>query len=161
MKKEDMFKDFESWGASVKEILSLMEKPDTWALFDHPPASTYFKGRVCILGDAAHASTPHQGAGAGMAIEDAYILSNLLADVNDSKHIEAAFKAYDAIRRPRSQKLVTTSRECGQLWDLELEGDDPILVRENLLQRLDWVWKHDLEADLATARKVFRDSVQS
>jgi len=44
-----------------------MEKPDVWALFDHPPAPTYFKGRFALLGDAAHASTPHQGAGAGQA----------------------------------------------------------------------------------------------
>ncbi|RAL66883.1 hypothetical protein DID88_007665 [Monilinia fructigena] len=38
------------------------------------------KGRIVLLGDAAHASTPHQGAGAGQAIEDAFILSNLLGD---------------------------------------------------------------------------------
>jgi salicylate hydroxylase len=154
MRKEDMFRDFEDWGESVKEILSLMEKPDIWALFNHPPASTYYKGRVCLLGDAAHASTPHHGAGAGMAIEDAYILCNLLGEVNDTKDVEAAFKVYDTIRRPRSQKLVTASREAGQLYDLELEGDDTERVRSNLLQRLDWVWKHDLTIDLEEAKKL-------
>lgn len=78
MEKGPMEADFEHWGCSVRNILSLMEKPDVWALFDHPPARTYWKGRMCLLGDSAHASTPHQGAGAGMALEDAFVLSKLL-----------------------------------------------------------------------------------
>lgn len=64
-----MFRDYEGWGDTATRILQLMEKPDEWALFEHPPAPTYVKGKLAILGDAAHASTPHQGAGAGMAIE--------------------------------------------------------------------------------------------
>jgi salicylate hydroxylase len=54
-----MLSDFSGWGTNVRNIISLMQKPDTWALFDRPPAESYFKGRVCLLGDAAHASTPH------------------------------------------------------------------------------------------------------
>lgn len=60
-----------------------------WALFDHPPAKTYYKGRMCLSGDAAHASAPHQGAGAGMALEDAYIMSSLLSAVQTSSDAEA------------------------------------------------------------------------
>lgn len=60
-RKEDMRADFKGFGPSVRDILSLVQTPDLWALFDYPPAETYFKGRVCLLGDAAHASTPHQG----------------------------------------------------------------------------------------------------
>lgn len=58
MDKEAMFKDFEGWAEAPLKILSLMQKPDVWALFDTPPAPTYCKGRICMLGDAAHASTP-------------------------------------------------------------------------------------------------------
>ena len=46
MRWDDMHADFADWGPNVRSILSLMEKPDIWALFDHPPAETYFKGRV-------------------------------------------------------------------------------------------------------------------
>ncbi|KAF7506076.1 hypothetical protein GJ744_012227 [Endocarpon pusillum] len=42
--------DFEHWGGSVRNILNLVEKPDVWALFDHPLARTYRKGRICLLG---------------------------------------------------------------------------------------------------------------
>ena len=59
--QETMRGDFKDFGQNVRDILSLMQTPDLWALFEYPPAETYFKGRVCLLGDAAHASTPHQG----------------------------------------------------------------------------------------------------
>ena len=75
MKKEQMYGDFEGWGEDVQQILQLMQKPDLWSLHNHPPARTYFrKGKIALLGDCAHASTPHQGAGAGMAIGKPYLL---------------------------------------------------------------------------------------
>ena len=161
MKREDMETDFKGWGEQVQEILSLMEKPDVWALFDDPPAPTYYKGKICVLGDSAHASTPHQGAGAGMALEDAFVLSSLLADANNSGDIPKAFKAYDYVRRPRTQKLVTTSRAAGEVYELEGEGtgDDMEAVRRNLDQRYKWVWNKRIEEDLETAKKFMRDDL--
>jgi salicylate hydroxylase len=156
MNKEDMFTDFEGWGTSVQKILSLMEKPDVWALFDHPPAPTYYSGNLAILGDAAHASTPHQGAGAGQAIEDAFILSNLLGKVDSADEIERAFYAYDAIRRPRSQKVVSTSRDAGALYEFEDEklASDLDLVRTTLETRYDWIWDGDLKQQLMKAQDI-------
>ncbi|KAL8797860.1 MAG: hypothetical protein Q9195_000212 [Heterodermia aff. obscurata] len=154
--KADMRAEFQDFGPSVRDILSLMQTPDLWALFDYPPAETYFRGRVCLLGDAAHASTPHQGAGAGMAIEDAFVLSNLLGEVSHPNQLENAFQAFDQIRRPRTQKLVTTSREAGELWDLEAAGigDDMEKFRANLHVRMDWIWDIDLEAHLREAKSL-------
>ncbi|KAL3418985.1 mannitol 1-phosphate dehydrogenase [Phlyctema vagabunda] len=159
MKKEDMFKDFEGWGDNVQQILSLMEKPDVWALFDHPPAPTYFKGRLALLGDAAHASTPHQGAGAGQAIEDAFILSRLLGDISCVAEIEGAFKAYDAIRRPRSQKVVTTSRDACAIYQFRHEelGSDMENIKTRLETRYNWIWDEDLQQQLAEARAIMTD----
>src|SRR5256885_2659999 len=144
-----MEKDFEDWGQDVKSLLSLMEKTDLWALFDHPPAESYYKGRVCLLGDAAHASTPHQGAGAGMALEDAYVLSNLLGMVTQVDEIEDAFRVYDAMRRQRTQRLVTTSRDCGETYELENKdvGADVQKLTRNLDERQRWIWDHNLESD--------------
>jgi salicylate hydroxylase len=158
MKREEMEKDFEEWGRDVKSVLSLMEKTDLWALFDHPPAETYYKGRVCLLGDAAHASTPHQGAGAGMALEDSYILSSLLGQVRSVDEIEDAFRIYDATRRPRTQRLVTTSRQGGETYELENKevGDDEEKLRRNLDERQRWIWNHDLESDMIKAREMMQ-----
>lgn len=132
-----------------------MEKFDVWALFEHPPAPTYYKGRLCLLGDAAHASTPHQGAGAGQAIEDAFILSNLLGQITSPANITDAFKAYDAVRRPWTQRVVTTSKEAGCLYEMEDEfvGSDVEKARENLLTRYEWIWRNDLKAQLREAQE--------
>lgn len=133
-----------------------MPDPDLWALFDHHPAPTYFKNRIAILGDAAHASTPHQGAGAGQALEDALILSTLLADerVRSAADIPAALHVYDAIRRPRSQKVVSTSRAAGETYAFKgPAGDDLDKIRDELLTRYSWIWDEDMgrQAEEASA----------
>lgn len=156
MERNKMEEDFEDWGDNVTRILTLMEKPDVWALFDYPPADTYYQGRLCIMGDAAHASTPFQGAGAGMAVEDALILSRLLGSVQLNSEIESAFHAFDAVRRHRTQKIVTTSRACGDLNQFEAEGvgDDLVAYRANVNSRFWWIWDENLEAHLAEAMTV-------
>jgi salicylate hydroxylase len=158
MKREDMERDFEDWGKDVKSVLSLMEKTDLWALFDHPPAETYYQGRICLLGDAAHASTPHQGAGAGMALEDAYLLSSLLGQVQSADEIEDAFRVYDVTRRPRTLRLVTTSRKGGETYDLENKdvGHDEQKLKRDLEERQRWIWNHDLESDMAEATEMMQ-----
>ena len=154
MKREDMDKNFATWGDKVHSILSLMSKTDVWALFNHPEAPTFYKGRVALLGDAAHASTPHMGSGAGMAIEDVYIMANLLGEINDKKDIEKAFHTYNELRRARGTKLVVRSREQGQLYDAELVGDDPEDMRRELDTRMDWVWDFDITKDLDAGKQI-------
>ncbi|KAK9310993.1 hypothetical protein V1524DRAFT_121512 [Lipomyces starkeyi] len=154
--REDMISDFDGWGKPVCEIVKMMEKPDIWALYDLPPVPSYYRSRVCIIGDAAHATTPHQGAGAGQALEDAFVLSRLLGDarVTTADDVVKAFKAFDAVRRERSQKVVTTSRECGMLYDFEVPGveGNTDLIKKNLVKRWEWVWFEDLDAEVAHAQ---------
>lgn len=139
----------------------LIETKQIWALFDHPPARTYTNtSRICLLGDAAHASTPNQGSGGGMAMEDSFIVSSLLAKITGVSDISAAFKAYDEIRRPRSQKLVKTSREAGRLYHLELtEYSDDESLRENLENRFKWIWEEDLDKELAEATELLEKEI--
>lgn len=154
--------DFQDWGSTVKNIVSLLEHPDVWALFDDPPARTYFRNRTCLYGDAAHASTPHQGAGAGMALEDAYVLSSLLGALvlerRSDDDVVHAFRAYDHVRRPRTQGLVRTSREASEVYDLMREGlgDDAEKVKENLMTRFRWIWDEDLEGEVDVAMGLLR-----
>lgn len=157
--REAMFKDFEGWVESTRQILSLMQKPDIWALFNHLPAPTYFRDRICILGDAAHASTPHNGAGAGQAIEDALCMSRVMAHVYRSADIPRAFAAFDKVRRPRSQAQVKQANESGWLYDLQLPGymDDWEKVRDRLATKQQWLWEHDLEADVREAERVYAE----
>jgi salicylate hydroxylase len=156
--KDDLFSDYKGWSGTVQKIIGLLENTDIWALFDSPPTSTYYKKRICIIGDAAHATTPHQGAGAGMAIEDAYVLSNLLGEVKSPNSIEAAFKAFDAVRRERTQKLVSTSRDASHLWDTEdlSMWEDLGKVRDTINARMDWIWNEDLTAEVEKGKNLIR-----
>ncbi|KAF2094272.1 salicylate 1-hydroxylase-like protein [Rhizodiscina lignyota] len=157
VKKEDLVRDFQHWGANVRKIIGMMERCDMWALFEHPPSHTYHKkGQICLLGDAAHASTPHQGSGAGMAIEDAYILSSLLGDIQDTSMLEAVFHAYETVRKARTQLLVSRSHEQSMLYDFQADGirDDVSKLAEILPRRWDWIWDEDLEVELRDARSI-------
>lgn len=124
-------------------------------------------GRVCLIGDAAHATTPHKGSGAGMAIEDAYILGNLISqalasdNVDAGKAIAAAFRVYDATRRERTQRLVEDSRETGTIYELEHPqfGADKEKLKETLLTRMDWVWEHDVEKELVSSSDKLSNSL--
>ena len=158
--KAHMLSKFHGFSRPVRNLLNLIEKPDIWALFDHhlPTATYHLKGKICLLGDSAHASTPHHGAGAGMAVEDAMILSQLLASIYQAKDIEDVFVAYDTVRRPRSQRLVASSRRIGIIYDFEDPeiGDDMGAMQDYLNHAWDWIWKEDLDRQLEKARTVLK-----
>lgn len=158
--REDLLNDFKGWGEKATKILELIDNPEKWALFDHLPAPTYAKGTLCVVGDAAHATTPHSGAGAGFAIEDVHLLSGLLTPdlINSGSDIKYAFKAYDEMRRPRSQEMVTRSRTNGLLMDLQREDGLEVMdemLKQSLASNMKWVWEVDLEPMLEEAHFLF------
>ena len=161
--QEKLLSDFEGFGPVVQKILSMLDNPSKWALFDHPECPTFYKGRLAIIGDSAHASTPHQGAGCGQAFEDSLVMCNLLADdsITLPEHIENAFKAYDAIRRPRSLKVVNSSRENGEICMMRGEGtgDDLSLIKKSLDERFKWIWYEDLDEQVKEAKNRLQDIV--
>lgn len=112
-----------------------------WAVFDlgdHPPP-TWARDRVCIVGDAAHASSPHHGAGAGMCMEDAAVLSELLAheQIRTTADVVKAFAIFDKVRRPRGEFLVESSRFMGKVFEYEVPACPNIdsIVAEMLWRR--------------------------
>lgn len=160
--KEEMETDFDGWGEHVQKIIRAMAKPDIWALFMHKPCKTYTKGRVCLLGDAAHASTPHQGAGAGICVEDSLVMATLIKEAKSVNDLPRAFRAFDHVRRERTQRLVSTSQETGMIYDFELLGDDLDKIQKAMQSRLHWIWDFDLGEHLEEAKKAFHsDSLKS
>ncbi|GME65956.1 hypothetical protein E8E13_001020 [Neofusicoccum parvum] len=161
--RERMMGDWEGWDPRLVKLVSHVKEPEQRALFDLQHDESYYRGRVCLLGDSAHATTPHNGAGAGMAMEDAYILSNLLGEVRGLEDLEAAFRAYDKVRRPRSQKLIETSRLTGLTKSFARAGvlDDPVKIRKELDSRYRWIWNEDLEAQLEKAKGLMKTEATS
>jgi 2-polyprenyl-6-methoxyphenol hydroxylase-like FAD-dependent oxidoreductase len=72
---------------------------------------TWHAGRICLIGDAAHATTPSAGQGASLALEDAMVLAQCLRDSGDT---EDAFSAFERIRRGRVEAIVRQSRRNGR-----------------------------------------------
>ena len=124
-------------------------------LAEHP-LPTYYKGRICISGDAAHATTPHHGAGAGFCIEDSTVLCSLLDDerIKNPSDLEAVFAAYDANRRKRTQWLVQSSRRTGDTYEWRTEGigKDFGKIEKDLRERVDYIWNVDLDKDIQDAK---------
>ncbi|RYO93051.1 hypothetical protein DL762_001314 [Monosporascus cannonballus] len=158
--KEEMLEDLKGFDSRLLRLLD-HARPLRWPIMHHLETPTYVRGRVCLLGDVAHASSPHQAAGAGQALEDAAILSHLLTLVKSPDQIEAALQVYDAARRPRAQKVVQTSYEAGvmYMWSNPEIGDDMNKIMENANQRLHWIWQHDLKTDIKDAEDRFLKSV--
>jgi 2-polyprenyl-6-methoxyphenol hydroxylase-like FAD-dependent oxidoreductase len=76
-------------------------------IFDLDPLPSYVRGRVALLGDAAHAMTPFAAQGAGQALEDATVLATQLAG---GASVPDALDGYDRARRPRSQRVAHLAR---------------------------------------------------
>ena len=114
-----------------------------------------------MMGDAAHGTTPFQGQGAAQAIEDALVLETLFGQCKTAEHIPDALAAYNQVRLPRTQRMVTTSRESGQLICMKLAGvgSDIKKMRAKMETRMHWLWNRDLVAQNQAAVRLFKEAL--
>jgi 2-polyprenyl-6-methoxyphenol hydroxylase-like FAD-dependent oxidoreductase len=111
------------------KIMAGVESIDRkYPIYDMPELQHWSKGRVLLMGDAAHAVAPHSGQGASMAIEDGLVLASSL-DADSS--VEAAFARFFRLRQERTQTVIKIGRMAGsqkhaQSW-LQLKIRDLIL----------------------------------
>jgi len=106
--------EFSNWDPLIQVIIK-QTMPDQcfkWALFDRDPLCQWTKGRVTLLGDAAHPMLPFMGQGAGMAIEDAIVLARCMRAYDE---VPMALKRYEEVRMPRAHKAQLGARAQGQL----------------------------------------------
>ncbi len=115
----DRFREtFAGFGGEVPGILAALERDDQLIHGDLEEVRlpAWVKGRVALLGDAAHAMTPNMGQGAAMAIEDAYVLAEELAK---TQSLEAALAAYQSRRMPRVEVIQRQSWNVGRVGQWE------------------------------------------
>jgi len=105
----DLRASFEGFHPQVGEVLAACPDVHKWAIMDRDALDRWSDGKVTLLGDACHPMTPYMAQGAAMAIEDAAILSRCLEDV-DRDSIEAAFRRFEATRKPRTSRVQLSSR---------------------------------------------------
>jgi salicylate hydroxylase len=129
-----------AWDRRILDLVRSIEGDmNFWALVDLPRLPRWSRGRVVLLGDAAHAPLPHQGQGAGLAIEDAYALGALLAK-GGLKDYDWAFQAFENLRRRRAWMVQAYSRVAGRAY--KFVGDAATrrdMSWPSLPQRIGWI----------------------
>lgn len=85
-------------------------------IYDRDPVDKWVSGRVLLMGDAAHPTTPNLGQGACMAIEDAVVLGDCFAGGADFRE---AFSTFTSLRQKRTSKIVLASRKIGAVSQVE------------------------------------------
>jgi salicylate hydroxylase len=109
-------REFAGWDPRIERLLSQVQTTFRWALYDREPLPNWTRGRLTLLGDAAHPMLPHLGQGANQGIEDGMALATILARA-DRKTAPAALLAYERLRRERVAAVQRGARENGMRYD--------------------------------------------
>ncbi len=141
--------DFAGWHEDVHAMIAAIEQPYRWALVGREPMQSWSLGRGTLLGDACHPTLPFLAQGAGMAIEDGFILARCLDAWPD--HPEEALKRYEAARIPRTSRVMRGSAENGRRFHdnaLSAPGDAQAYVEREwepgrVAERYDWLYDYD------------------
>jgi salicylate hydroxylase len=104
--------EFEGWDPRIGQVLKQVDHCFRWALYDREPLPTWSKGRLTLLGDAAHPMLPHLGQGANQSIEDGMALATILAET-DNASVPQALLAYERLRRERVADVQRGARQNG------------------------------------------------
>lgn len=114
----NLAESFQHFGTEVQNIIAATDKTQIYKsdIVDLKPISTWHTNNICLLGDAAHATTPNLGQGACQAVEDAYVIARLI-DTRIS--ISDVFASYNKIRIKKAHKVVHTSWMLGKIAHLK------------------------------------------
>jgi FAD-dependent urate hydroxylase len=133
--RSELVRHFDGWAPQVQRLISALDPATTnrVEIHDTDPFDTWVRGRVALLGDSAHHTTPDIGQGGCLALEDVVVLERILATT--TLGIEDALRRYEAARAPRAADLVLRARRrCDvthgadpavtQAWYDELRHED-------------------------------------
>jgi FAD-dependent urate hydroxylase len=145
--REELSTHFKGWATPVQTLIQRLnpETTNRVEIHDIEPLQTLVKGRVALLGDAAHGTAPDLGQGGCQAIEDALVLTNYLATTNLS--VEDALLRYEMARKDRVADIILRARkrsdmthgkepEKTQQWYQELKQEDGSGIMEAIAQTI-------------------------
>ncbi|KAL6308500.1 hypothetical protein BKA93DRAFT_725368 [Sparassis latifolia] len=121
--KEEVLAHFVGWEREVLELLECTENLTKWAINCMGALPFSVSRRVALMGDAAHAKQTHQGAGAGQAMEDGYVLGRLLTHPSTTlARVPAVFQLFQKTRLHFTQDAAQVSRLTGRMVEFNAEG---------------------------------------
>ncbi|KAI5824982.1 FAD/NAD(P)-binding domain-containing protein [Schizophyllum commune Tattone D] len=174
-RKSDFEYLFQGWEPEVQALLdSFDEDPLRWVIHVTKPAGlpTYTHGRAVIIGDAAHTMLAFRRSGAGQAIEDAWILSNLVSDSKVTREtLPAGLRVYDAVRRPFDIDAQELARVDGHLMVLNYKGmpgfkdlyEEMAIARcgETIQRDWEWLWTTSAEGMVQASLKQLQEELRA
>ena len=144
---DEMRRSFPNPEPRLEKLLSIVTECSKWGLFTRPLTDNWGRGRIQLIGDAAHAMLPNAGQGACMAFEDAYVLARWLDAESDP--IEA-LRQFRHIRIPRVhavQRLSMANAKFKHMRDSEQQRELIATGKGSVQGNADWVWAYDPVAE--------------
>jgi salicylate hydroxylase len=149
---EDLAAEYAGWDDRVQQLIAAVPRTKLYAFYDREPFKRWTRGRVALMGDAAHPMMPLFAQGASQAIEDAAVLAGCLREAARAT-VEPALRRYESLRHERASRVQALSRgrldhhhmpdgEEQRRRDEEMASEDPLAHNA-------WIYGHDVEEDLA------------
>jgi salicylate hydroxylase len=153
----EQLRHFAGWYPAVVEMITAKPISNRWGLFHRPPLGRWTRGRVTLLGDAAHQLAPHHGQGANQSVEDAIVLAQCLRDAG-SDALTAALERYEHLRRGRTRKVQYASISTADVLHLpDGENADRRNARlasfDGALHHLGWIHEFDASTQEPSERQ--------
>jgi 2-polyprenyl-6-methoxyphenol hydroxylase-like FAD-dependent oxidoreductase len=135
------------WHDPIPQLIDGMREIVVTATLDVATLPTWSRGRTILIGDAAHATSPHAGQGASIALEDAY---RLVCALREEVEIGTAFQNFERERRPRAERIVALARRNGNnKREFSVAG---AWIRDRMIKLMmpfntrgwDWIYGYDV-----------------
>ena len=147
--REQLAAAFPGWHADVATMAKAIEQPFIGALMLRRPLSQWCFDRVTLVGDACHPTLPFLAQGAVMAIEDGQILARAL-DARGN-NVKSAFQSYEAARRQRTARVMTSSADMVKSFHNPALGNTPAaqayaeleFSQQRAKEQFDWIYRYD------------------
>jgi salicylate hydroxylase len=143
--------EYVGWDKPVQDIINALDETFRWGIYDRAPLPYWSKGRITLMGDAAHPMVPHVGQGAGQAIEDGFTLAVLMEGCT-ADNVAARLKLYETLRLERTTRVQALARAAGKLYRSEHQNPSERAARmHEWMAQGTWVFEHDAEKVAADA----------
>ena len=138
----------------LAKLFGLVNNCTKWGLFTRPLTDNWGRGRIQLIGDAAHAMLPNAGQGACQAFEDAYILARWLEACRDPGEAFANFRRIQIPRVHGVQRLSFSNARARHLRDSAVNAGAVAAEKKSFHGSADWVWGFDPVAEWNKAPEV-------
>jgi salicylate hydroxylase len=136
---EELDRTYAGMCESVRVAIPSLQRNARWPMYDREPASTWTKGRVSLLGDAAHAMLQYLAQGAGQSLLDGAALARALPGLGEgpwsSDALAGALHAYEDERVAFAGTVQSTARTWGDIW--HVDSYVPMILRDEVFRSRD------------------------